>query len=558
MTVQEQLASAIDVLNPFPLGDPFGWLTSLFVVIIWWLTLSAVWVQWRNRRLAAQLEAHTAALGADPSASFPPELSFVSSVVGRSPSETGNLSAWELLDAHSFMDESRRAARSRYVGFFPPQLVAALPGLLTALGILGTFVGLVLALSLASKGSESEAKEIIDGLSSAGKGTKLNVNDIINGLQVSFRTSVWGLLMSISLTWLNRQVVARVDDVCLKFARLVDRAKAVEEKQQLVAQLVESQQAVASAVVAFERRVPDAIGRSLQSCLLRPLREMVDRSAQRQAESLGPVIDRLTATLMEPLDVVAERLEELTGSLERTIQQLRVGAAQLEGASGATSQSANALRGAAQELKTSVTGLTATTKATDQLVTKWDGVAARLGENLEKTSKAITHQTTVIDSMSAQAKEERLAWKVLGDRLSNGFKVFGNSIRAEIERTLKEFDTELARVMKGLRGAPRVAEESLRTMVERLDQTRTALGQHTEAVASLSAAIAKQGASSESNAKSIREELVVAVGAFRGAIDAAVQGLDVPTAALPTPSTKASPAPEDGKGRRGLKLEQDT
>lgn len=64
---------------------------------------------------------------------------------------------------------------------------AVVPGLLTAVGILGTFVGITVGLNLVEVADQKEIEASIENL--------------IQALGVSFRTSIWGLLLSMLATW---------------------------------------------------------------------------------------------------------------------------------------------------------------------------------------------------------------------------------------------------------------------------------------------------------------------------------------------------------------------
>merc|ERR1712000_447396 len=73
------------------------------------------------------------------------------------------------------------------------RLLAATPSFLTAIGVLGTFLGLTLGLS----GLNFDSKDLDE--------LKAGINQTISGAGVAFVSSVWGVFLSLVLNWVEKQ-----------------------------------------------------------------------------------------------------------------------------------------------------------------------------------------------------------------------------------------------------------------------------------------------------------------------------------------------------------------
>lgn len=91
-------------------------------------------------------------------------------------------------DASYFFNSSTLAH-----GSTESRMLAAVPGFLTALGVLGTFVGLQLGLSDLNISSNVDVNQMKDG-----------VAGVINGAKIAFITSVWGVLLSLLFNFFEK------------------------------------------------------------------------------------------------------------------------------------------------------------------------------------------------------------------------------------------------------------------------------------------------------------------------------------------------------------------
>ncbi|EHA1081392.1 anti-phage defense ZorAB system ZorA [Photobacterium damselae] len=91
-------------------------------------------------------------------------------------------------DADYFFNSSSLAG-----GSTENRMIAAVPGFLTAIGVIGTFVGLQLGLSDLNIAGNADVNEMKNGIAG-----------VINGAKIAFMTSVWGVLLSVAFNFIEK------------------------------------------------------------------------------------------------------------------------------------------------------------------------------------------------------------------------------------------------------------------------------------------------------------------------------------------------------------------
>jgi len=102
--------------------------------------------------------------------------------------KNGKTKLFNTFDADHFFNSSTLAK-----GVTDNRLVAAVPGFLTAIGVIGTFVGLQIGLSEMNISSDVSVDEM-----------KAGVSAVIGGAKVAFMTSVWGVFLSVLFNFIEK------------------------------------------------------------------------------------------------------------------------------------------------------------------------------------------------------------------------------------------------------------------------------------------------------------------------------------------------------------------
>lgn len=180
---------------------------------------------------------------------------------------------YNTLDADHFFNERTIAPEATN-----SRMLAAVPGFLTAVGVIGTFTGLQLGLSELNIGNDVAVADMKAGLA-----------HVISGAKIAFMTSVWGVFLSFLfslfekfLTGLNRTKISKLQR---KIDELFPRINAEYQLQQIANDGRESRESL--------QGLAEKIGEKMQESL-----EVVSSGIQHSLESslekiMAPAINKL-------------------------------------------------------------------------------------------------------------------------------------------------------------------------------------------------------------------------------------------------------------------------
>lgn len=223
---------------------------------------------------------------------------------------------------------------------------SAMPGTLTGLGILGTFIGL--SLGLASF-SGNDIYTISD-----------NVGPLLSGMKVAFHTSVYGILFSLVFTFVYRSLMS---DAFEKLDRFLTTFKHYTN------QSIQDSEASASMLVY----------QANTAALLKEILSYLQGTSEEQTEAMGQVVDRFCQQMQYSLGT---DFSALGNSLRDTNANLAGSTEVLRGLSETTSdlvqsniQMANTIAAIAKEQKEIETRLIRQERKLDGVC---DDISARL------------------------------------------------------------------------------------------------------------------------------------------------------------------------------------
>ncbi|MCB9665821.1 MAG: hypothetical protein H6732_17055 [Alphaproteobacteria bacterium] len=353
----------------------------------------------------------------------------------------------------------------------PPSVQDVAPGLLTSIGILGTFVGIVVGLI---------------GAQTNDPNMPLDIEALMGGLGISFVSSLFGLFLSIVVTVVGRQVDAIADDALTDLILDLDRAVERRTPQQLLERLVAQQEQATGALQTLKTDLSEALERALNQAVathLAPTFQMLERhtsemkdatiklaegSAERQVEGVSVLVERFKAQMNDALgEPMIQAGQALTGfaATQANVTEL-------------WSDSAEQLVETTLRLEASTRSQHELVERVNQVLASAKGVSERIeatGARLSATSQALaaqldatrhvtaTQQEASANTLSAvqqmhQAMAARLqAWETITaefDRLNHelvdGMTHFAAQFPEQIRGNLELFDAELARAVDHL------------------------------------------------------------------------------------------------------------
>ena len=222
---------------------------------------------------------------------------------------------------------------------------SALPNLLTGSGILGTFVGLVAGIWLASKGLASPDAATV----------KQSLQVLLHGASLAFWTSIAGLVTSILFSWREKHWIHRLEGLRGKWVNLLDsyleRVNSELLSQEILTENRDQTAVLKSFTSELAFQIADAfqdrMSKSMTPVMARlleaveglrkdqqnrnesALQLMVDKFSESLSGSAGQELTRLGETLNDLNDklggqiaVMSERHREIENASRETVSQL--------------------------------------------------------------------------------------------------------------------------------------------------------------------------------------------------------------------------------------------
>ncbi|TKF13391.1 hypothetical protein FCV66_13555 [Enterovibrio norvegicus] len=206
------------------------------------------------------------------------------------------------------------------------RLTAAVPGFLTAIGVLGTFLGLQLGLAGLNLGADASTDELRSG-----------IDVMIGGASVAFSTSVWGVLLSLTFNffdkWLDRAKRNRISKLQSQIDAIFPRITPEELLSKMAAdgeQSRESIQGLAEKIgdklqetmTSVKQDITDSLETALKNVMAPAMNQLVQQSSESSTLAIEALIGKFMDSFGEQgvqhrqaMDRSAESVNDAMGSL---------------------------------------------------------------------------------------------------------------------------------------------------------------------------------------------------------------------------------------------------
>jgi len=289
-------------------------------------------------------------------------------------------------------------------------LLPSLPSIFLALGIFGTFVGLTLAIP------EARSNTAID---------RHSVDVLTASLGLAFRTSLWGMLLSVlsvvAIRWLEGGFEAREE----RIDALVHREYEWISEGELAAQAVRAQRDASSSIrgaltdVAIQlknilaeglREIQESASSAAQNVsqeLLERLSRAVEEGVGAQVEALRAAIEK-TAELQEDvgtsLALVFEQMQGAAQTHERITRQLGETAGAVEQASARLGDAARALDPALAHLREAGSSLQDTSRSMAETQAQTASAISSVRDALAQASNSLDQQRAIVETTLSELR----------------------------------------------------------------------------------------------------------------------------------------------------------
>lgn len=299
-------------------------------------------------------------------------------------------SLWNTLDAEHFFNSQALAPRLMH-----NRLLTVVPSILTAIGVLGTFIGLTTGLN----GMDLHTDSTVDEL-------KTGIDHLIGGAAVAFMTSVWGVLFSLITNFteklMERDVANRisalqglVDELFRRHAPEQSLVKIMDASEETSVAMQELHEKIGSklqeAVEGISTDLQAALTSAIETAMAPSMERLAAETADQSSEVFEQLVGKFTASFQEIGSTQAQRIDAASEGLTTALDGLSGGVADIlqDLRQGAEAQRAATAEQSAQ-LQEQIAQLTALTTRQVEVL---DSSLGRVLEGLESASARIKETT---------------------------------------------------------------------------------------------------------------------------------------------------------------------
>lgn len=461
-------------------------------------------------------------------------------------------------------------------------LLPAVPGVLLGLGILGTFLGLTQALPHAGTSFVSEPTGVSQGsaVSTTGRAQERidqQIDSMTNALALAFKTSLWGLSLSMLFTVLLRRFEGAFAQEESELDRVVHEAFAWVGPDELSALALHKQAhalgELRSELSTLSVDLSDVLGRGIDRMQSAAV-ESAATARKEQAEALGKIASDLSSILEQGLDniarssadaatlVTSEQREALAQIVTEIGQKLREGVGEqvaalveaVESARRSQAEVANAIAQALGQIETSslrhaalleridatagslasiaektIDGARAVETASVQLTEA--GVALRESATAasavqEASRQGLTSLQQVLqDSRAIVEEQRRLAESSMGE-MQTALKAMSEGLGDSLLRALREVDGVLAKAVQRVAGTTAETGEILERLGEPIASLEERFAALSASVGAIGPAVEHLGSELAERLRSVDEALARMGDRVHAATDVLGDGLE--------------------------------
>ena len=259
------------------------------------------------------------------------------------------------------------------------RLIAAVPGFLTAIGVIGTFIGLQIGLAELNISSDVSVDEM-----------KTGVAGVIGGAKVAFLTSVWGVFLSVAFNAfekvLDQKIRSKIAALQSQIDDIFPRLSPESQLQVIAENSIESRDSL--------QGLAEQIGVKMQESMLTATQGISDALESTLNEIMAPAINKL----------VDETSEGNQKALEELLTRF------MDGFGEQGNQQRKAMEGASEKVNESIAGMNSTMNT---FIQKLESSQAASGE---REKELIATISTQVSQLVEQGDEQRLRMSELMEK----------------------------------------------------------------------------------------------------------------------------------------------
>lgn len=324
------------------------------------------------------------------------------------------------------------------------RLLAAMPGILTAFGILGTFVGLQIGLSTLDFNNPQDLSN--------------SIVPLIQGAAVAFSTSVWGTIASVLFNFLEKSVE---QSLARRINQVQNRANQLCRPHSPEQTLLNIERAGSEAENAL-KGLAEQIGERMQEVML----EMPQQIQAGIEASMAPAIEKLVAAAENlanrqsdsAQEALAAMIEEFVGKVSASGEDSRQG-----------------MEDASQRLGEALAQWSTSMEAFLQRLEQRGGEFDTQVTHLLEQGKELREESGISREALGQAAAEMQSGGALLKQATQDLQSFSQSLH-QAAKLMSEQHLETARLADSAARAQQQASEAMQGIAEALDKANSGLG----------------------------------------------------------------------------------
>lgn len=325
----------------------------------------------------------------------------------------------------------------------------ALPNILTGLGIVGTFIGLTVGISLAAPGLNSN--DIKDA--------KEALNTLLDGASLAFITSIVGLLTSLVFSAYEKRYIHLFNSTCQKLNSALDARVEYFSAERLASKNLAESKKQSLALQTFANDLAVSLGQVIEQHVTQPMISAIDelRTDQKSASDetvskvMGEFADKIAGAAGEEMKAFASTIKTMSDSLESQVESLTKGQDEMQKAaqnavSGMSTAMAEGSEKINEGIDEAVNSLLNSVEISINSVTQQlDEASQKLASNLQQGLEQFDNILLKLTDTASHYQAMTDANKTLYSDISESIRVIGelsekaNQTNLDFQRTAETF-----------------------------------------------------------------------------------------------------------------------
>jgi hypothetical protein len=343
----------------------------------------------------------------------------------------GETQLFNTFDAAHFFNTSTLAK-----GVTDNRLIAAVPGFLTAVGVIGTFVGLQLGMS----GMDMSGDVVL---------MKEGIKTVIDGAKIAFMTSIWGVTLSVVFNFieklLEQNVRTKIGNIQTKIDEIFPRLSPESQLQIIADNSAESRESL--------QGLAEQIGIKMQESMLTATRGISEALETTLNEIMAPAINKLVDTTSEGNQ---KALEELLTKF-------------MDGFGAQGNQQRAAMDNASEKVNDSIAGMNSTMEA---FINKIEISQQASGEREKELISSISLQVSqLVDQSNEQGRRMTDLMETQLGSLNSSFEESQNQASKREQELASNISEQITSLTEGISAQSNVLTEFVNHQMSSLTST---------------------------------------------------------------------------------------